>query len=45
MRLFLALIAGVCVSLPVFAADPDPEPGGKKLTAKELVAARKAVED
>ena len=44
MRPFLALIACVCVSFSLFAADPDTEPGGKKLTDKELVAAKKAVD-
>ena len=45
MRPFLALIACVCVSFPLLAADPETEPGGKKLTDKELVAAKKAVLD
>jgi hypothetical protein len=44
MRLLLSLIASVCVSCTLFAADQDPEPGGKKLTDKELAAARKAVD-
>ena len=45
MRPFLALIVCICVSFPLLAADPETEPGGKKLTDKELVAAKKAVED
>ena len=43
MRPLFVLLVGV--SFPVFAADPDTEPGGAKLTEKQLVAARKAVDD
>ena len=45
MRPLLSLIVCVCVSFPLLSADPEPEPGGQKLTDKELVAARKAVDD
>ncbi len=45
MRPLFALIVCVCVSFPLLSADPDPEPGTKKLTDKELVAAKKAVDD
>ena len=44
MRLLLALIASASLTFALLAADPDPEPGGKKLTDKELVAAKKAVD-